>query len=213
VTRVAVIDYGMGNRRSVEKALEHVGANPTITADHDELRRADGLVLPGVGAFPQAMRNLNSLGLPDLIRELSANGTPLLGICLGMQLLFDASEEMGGAAGLGLIGGEVTRLNAGGLRIPHIGWNEVRFERASPLTAELPSQGCPFYHVHSFAARPRDPAHVVGSTEYGERFATIAARENVLGVQFHPEKSSRHGLRMLRAFVATCAARSSRVAA
>jgi glutamine amidotransferase len=121
---------------------------------------------------------------------------------------------MGGAAGLGLIGGEVTRLNAGGLRIPHIGWNEVRFERASPLTAELPSHGCPFYHVHSFAARPRDPGHVVGSTEYGERFATIAARENVLGVQFHPEKSSRHGLRMLRAFVGLCAGgRAERVAA
>jgi imidazole glycerol-phosphate synthase subunit HisH len=213
VTRIAVIDYGMGNRRSVEKALEHVGAKPDITSDLDELRDADGLVLPGVGAFPQAMRNLDALGLPDVIRELTNAGKPLLGICLGMQLLFDTSEEMSGAAGLGLIGGEVTRLDGGGQRIPHIGWNEVRFERASPLTAELPSQGCPFYHVHSFAARPRDPAHVVGSTEYGERFATIAARENVLGVQFHPEKSSRHGLRMLRAFVATCAARSSRVAA
>ena len=213
MSRIGVIDYGMGNRRSVEKALEHVGATPKITADHDELRKADGLVLPGVGAFPQAMRNLDSLGLPGLIRELSGQGTPLLGICLGMQLLFDTSEEMGGAAGLGLIGGEVTRLNAGGLRIPHIGWNEVRFERPYPLIAELPSRGCPFYHVHSFAARPRDPGHVVGSTEYGERFATVAARENVMGVQFHPEKSSRNGLRMLRAFVGMCAARSSRVAA
>jgi imidazole glycerol-phosphate synthase subunit HisH len=213
VTRIGVIDYGMGNRRSVEKALEHVGAEASITADHDDLRNADGLVLPGVGAFPQAMRNLDALGLPDLIRELTEHGTPLLGICLGMQLLFETSVEIVPTRGLGLIGGEVTRLNAGGLRIPHIGWNEVRFERASPLTAELPSQGCPFYHVHSFAARPRDPGHVVGSTEYGERFATIAARENVLGVQFHPEKSSRHGLRMLHAFVGLCAARSSRVAA
>jgi glutamine amidotransferase len=112
---------------------------------------------------------------------------------------------MGGAAGLGLIGGEVTRLKAGSLRVPHIGWNEVRFERASPLIAELPSRGCPFYHVHSFAPRPRDPGEIVGSTEYGERFATIAARENVLGVQFHPEKSSRFGLRMLHAFVGLCA--------
>ena len=213
MTRIAVIDYGMGNRRSVEKALEHVGAEARITADHDDLRKADGLVLPGVGAFPQAMRNLDELGLPDLIRELTDHGTPLLGICLGMQLLFDTSEEMGGAAGLGLIGGEVTRLTAGRLRIPHIGWNEVRFERPFSLTAELPSQGCPFYHVHSFAARPRDPGHVAGSTEYGERFATIAARETVLGVQFHPEKSSRHGLRMLHAFVGLCAANSSRVAA
>jgi imidazole glycerol-phosphate synthase subunit HisH len=213
VTRIGVIDYGMGNRRSVEKALEHVGAQARITADHDELRDAEGLVLPGVGAFPQAMRNLDALGLPDLIRELTGRGTPLLGICLGMQLLFETSEEMGGAAGLGLIGGEVTRLNAGSLRIPHIGWNEVRFERASPLTAELPTHGCPFYYVHSFAARPRDPDHVVGSTEYGERYATIASRENVHGVQFHPEKSSRYGLRMLQGFVGLCAARSSRVAA
>jgi glutamine amidotransferase len=166
-----------------------------------------------VGAFPHAMRNLDELGLPGLIRELTGRGIPLLGICLGMQLLFDTSEEMGGAAGLGLIGGEVTRLNAGCLRIPHIGWNEVRFERPCALTAELPSGGCPFYHVHSFAARPRDRGDVAGSTEYGERFATIVARENVLGVQFHPEKSSRHGLRMLQAFVGLCAARSSRVAA
>jgi imidazole glycerol-phosphate synthase subunit HisH len=109
VTRIGVIDYGMGNRRSVEKALEHVGATPRITAGHDELRHADGLVLPGVGAFPQAMRNLDALQLPELIRELAAHGTPLLGICLGMQLLFDTSEEMGGAAGLGLIGGEAAR--------------------------------------------------------------------------------------------------------
>ncbi len=213
MTRVGVIDYGMGNRRSVEKALEHVGAEARITADHDELRNADGLVLPGVGAFPKAMSNLDALGLPELIRELTGRGTPLLGICLGMQLLFDTSEEMGGAAGLGLIGGEVTRIQAGSLRIPHIGWNEVRFERASPLIADLPRQGCPFYHVHSFAAWPREPGHVVGSTEYGERFATIAARDNVFAVQFHPEKSSRHGLRMLRTFVGLCAARSARVAA
>ncbi len=204
MTHVAVIDYGMGNRRSVEKALEHVGAQATITNDHDELRRADGLVLPGVGAFPQAMRNLDALALPELIRELANHGKPLLGICLGMQLLFDTSEEMGGAAGLGLIGGEVTRLEDAGLRIPHIGWNEVRFERPSPLTAELPPAGCPFYHVHTFAARPRDGDDVIGSTEYGERFATIVGRESVFGVQFHPEKSSRDGLRMLHSFVGAC---------
>jgi glutamine amidotransferase len=205
VTRVAVIDYGMGNRRSVEKALEHVGARAAITADHDELRAADGLVLPGVGAFPQAMRNLDWLGLPAVIRELVAQGVPLLGICLGMQLLFDSSRELGSTAGLGLIPGTVTRLDTGGLRIPHIGWNEVRFERLSPLTAELPVAGAPFYHVHSFAARPSDPDTVVGTTEYGERFATIVGHESVFGVQFHPEKSSRDGQRMLDAFVGVCA--------
>ena len=216
MTRVAVIDYGMGNRRSVEKALEHVGAEVKITAEHEDLGNADGLVLPGVGAFPKAMGNLDTLGLPELIRDLVEKDRPLLGICLGMQLLFDTSEEMGGAAGLGLIGGEVTRLAAGAHRVPHIGWNEVRFERASPLTAELPHPGSPFYHVHSYAARPRDPGHVIGTTEYGERFATIVGRGSVFGVQFHPEKSSRHGLGMLRSFVALCAggaAGSSRVAA
>ncbi len=213
MTRVAVIDYGMGNRRSVQKALEHVGARATITADHDELRRADGLVLPGVGAFPQAMRNLEALRLPELIHELTGQAKPMLGICLGMQLLFDGSEEMGGAAGLGMIAGEVTRLEAGDLRVPHIGWNEVRFERPSALTTTLPRTGCPFYHVHSFAARPRDPDTVLGTTEYGERFATVVGRENVFGVQFHPEKSSRNGLRMLERFVALCTGGEARVAA
>jgi imidazole glycerol-phosphate synthase subunit HisH len=205
VTRVAVIDYGMGNRRSVEKALEHVGARAAITGDHDELRAADGLVLPGVGAFPQAMRNLDALGLPDVIRALVTQRVPLLGICLGMQLLFDSSAELGNTCGLGLIPGEVTRLETGGLRIPHIGWNEVRFERPSPLTAELPEAGAPFYHVHSYAARPSDPDTVLGTTEYGERFATMVGRGSVFGVQFHPEKSSRDGLRMLDAFAGVCA--------
>jgi glutamine amidotransferase len=151
------------------------------------------------------MRNLEQLGLQDVIVECVERGTPLLGICLGMQLLFSSSEEMGGATGLGLIRGEVTRLRAGALRIPHIGWNEVRFERASALTEELPREGCAFYHVHSFAARPSDPDAVVGTTEYGERFPTVVARENVFGVQFHPEKSSRNGLSMLHDFVGTCA--------
>lgn len=216
MTRVVVIDYGMGNRRSVEKALEHVGAKATITNDHGELRHADGLVLPGVGAFPQAMHNLDALGLPDVLRELTDQGIPLLGICLGMQLLFSSSEEMAGARGLGLIAGEVTRLRAGARRIPHIGWNEVRLERPSALTAQLPEPGCPFYHVHSFAARPRERADVIGTSEYGERFATIVGHGLVLGVQFHPEKSSRHGLAMLRSFVGLCArgaAGSGRVAA
>jgi glutamine amidotransferase len=213
VTRIAVIDYGMGNRRSVEKAIERIGAEVSITRDHDALRAADGLVLPGVGAFPQAMRNLRELGLVELIRERIEHGTPLLGICLGMQLLFDSSEEIEPAAGLGLIPGQITRLLTGGLRVPHIGWNEVRFERVSPLTAELSERGCPFYHVHSYAARPSDRATVIGTTEYGERFATIVGRGAVFGVQFHPEKSSRNGLRLLERFVGLCAARSSRAAA
>jgi glutamine amidotransferase len=205
VARVGVIDYGMGNRRSVQKALEHVGADVALTSDHDELRACDGLVLPGVGAFPKAMRNLRELGLIELILARAHEGTPLLGICLGMQLLFDGSEELGTTPGLGLVGGEVTRLQAGGLRIPHIGWNEVRFERSSSLLADLPEPGCPFYHVHSYAARPADRDAVVGTTEYGERFATIVGRGSVFGVQFHPEKSSVNGLRLLDDFVRICA--------
>jgi glutamine amidotransferase len=204
--RVGVIDYGMGNRRSVEKALERAGARASITADRDELQACDGLVLPGVGAFPLAMRNLRELGLAEAIREWVGGGTPLLGICLGMQLLFDRSEELEPTDGLGLIPGEVTRLRSSGERIPHIGWNEVRFERGSALTEGLPETGCAFYHVHSLASRPSRPEDVVGTTEYGERFATIVERSNVAGVQFHPEKSSGDGLELLRNFVAVCAA-------
>jgi imidazole glycerol-phosphate synthase subunit HisH len=213
--RLAVLDYGMGNRRSVQKAFEHVGAQATITRDHDELRAADGLVVPGVGAFPLAMRNLRELGLDGLIRDRAGQSAPILGICLGMQLLFERSQEMEPTDGLGLIPGEVTSLDATVLRIPHIGWNEVSFERSSPLIAGLPEGGCPFYHVHSLAGRPRDRADLVASTVYGERFATIVARESVSGVQFHPEKSSVHGLQMLRNFVRMCcldAAAASRLA-
>ncbi len=202
---IAILDYGMGNRRSVQKALQHVGAAAAITGDHDQIRAADGLVVPGVGAFPQAMRNLTEQGLDELIRERAAARVPTLGICLGMQLLFDGSDELGCTAGLGLIGGEVTRLRTGGLRIPHIGWNEVAFVRPSALTEELPEAGCAFYHVHSHAARPSDAADLAGLTEYGERFATIVAHENIFGVQFHPEKSSTPGLRMLASFARLCA--------
>ncbi len=202
---IAVVDYGMGNRRSVEKALWHIGARAMISRDHDQIQRADGLIVPGVGAFPRAMRNLNELGLAPLIRERAQAGMPVLGICLGMQLLFERSEEVRDAEGLGLIDGEVSRLRSGSLRIPHIGWNEVTFEQPCPLTAGLPEPGCAFYHVHSFVARPRRAQHVVGTTEYGERFASIVGRGNVLGVQFHPEKSSGHGLEMLRNFASLCA--------
>jgi glutamine amidotransferase len=207
--RVAVVDYGMGNRRSVQKALEHVGAVAAITREYDELRAADGLVVPGVGAFPLAMRNLRELGLADLIRERAADGTPILGICLGMQVLFERSVELAPTEGLALVAGEVTLLDTKGLPVPHIGWNEVSFERDSPLIDGLPRDGCPFYHVHSLAAHPRDAADVVGTAEYGERFATIVAHENVFGVQFHPEKSSAHGLRMLESFVGLCADRAA----
>ena len=201
---VAIVDYGMGNRRSVEKALEHVGARTIVSSDPGRLIRAAGLVVPGVGAFPRAMANLERLGLADLIRERVAAGTPVLGICLGMQLAFERSSEMGGAEGLGLIAGEVRPLVADGLKLPHIGWNEVTFSAPpSPLSANLPER-CAFYHVHSLAPVPSDPADVLGTAEYGERFVTAVRRGSFYGVQFHPEKSSAAGLRMLQNFAGLC---------
>ncbi len=205
---IAVVDYGMGNRRSVEKALEHVGAQAILTSDHDLLRTAEALIVPGVGAFPAGMRKLRALGLDRLIVERAQAGTPVLGICLGMQLLFEDSVELEPAAGLGLLAGTVTPLRTGGLRVPHIGWNDVRFERPCALTADLPAPGRPFYHVHSFAVRPINVQDVVATAQYGETFATIVAHGSVFGVQFHPEKSSRDGLRMLASFAAFAAAES-----
>jgi glutamine amidotransferase len=205
---IAVVDYGMGNRRSVQKALEHVGASVRVTADVQEIADADGLVVPGVGAFPAAMENLVARGLDAPIRRAAAEGRPVLGICLGMQLLFERSAELGDTAGLGLIPGHVTRLDTGSpptRRIPHIGWNEVTFVRPSPLTDDLPPAGAAFYHVHSYAVRPTDPDDVVATTTYGETFTTIVARGGVMGTQFHPEKSSGHGLALLRGFARYCA--------
>jgi imidazole glycerol-phosphate synthase subunit HisH len=204
---LAVVDYGMGNRRSVQKALEHIGATASITHDPELIASADGLVVPGVGAFPLAMRNLAQLGLLELLRERAAAGVPLLGICLGMQLLFDRSVELEPADGLGLLRGDVTPLATGGLRVPHIGWNEVSFQRPCALTDGLGGGGA-FYHVHSLAARPSNPDDVVGTAEYGERFATMVAQGNVFGVQFHPEKSSSAGLELLSNFTRLCVATS-----
>ena len=204
--QIAVVDYGMGNRRSVEKALEHIGARASVTAEEERLRRADGLVLPGVGAFPRAMRNLGELGLDELLRERLAAGTPLLGICLGLQLAFERSSERGGAAGLGIVAGEVRPLDAAGLKLPHIGWNEVRFaRRQSRLIADLP-RACAFYHVHSFAPVPASSEQVLGVAEYGAPFVTAVEAPPFYGVQFHPEKSSAAGLRLLANFARICVA-------
>jgi imidazole glycerol-phosphate synthase subunit HisH len=200
---IAIVDYGMGNRRSVEKAFAHVGARPLLTRDHDAIRAADGVVVPGVGAFPRAMALLRELGLDAVIVERAEAGVPLLGICLGMQLLFERSVEIEPAEGLGLLRGDVRPLAAAGLRVPHIGWNVVRFQRASRLNAGLPEETA-FYHVHSLVPHPADPEDVLGTAEYGERFVSAVARENVFGVQFHPEKSSAAGLCLLTSFSAAC---------
>ena len=202
---IAMVDYGMGNRRSVAKAFEHVGAPITQTADRDELGAADGLVVPGVGAFPEAMRRLRALGLDDVVRAHAERGKPVIGLCLGMQLLFEGSAEHEGATGLGLLPGRVVRLDAGGLKLPHIGWNAVSWEQPSPLVAGLPDPAA-FYHVHTFVAEPDDPSIVLGTGEYGSPFVSFVARENVFGAQCHPEKSSTHGLALLRNFVGICSA-------
>jgi imidazole glycerol-phosphate synthase subunit HisH len=203
--RIAVLDYGMGNLRSVEKALEHVGATATVTHDAAAIRDADGLILPGVGAFPRAMERVRERGLDKLIAERVDAGVPVLGICLGLQLLFESSTELGGARGLGLLAGTVDGLRSPGLKIPHIGWEAVRWERDSRLTEGIDSE-TPFYLVHSYVVRPGDGADTLGTAEYGERFVCAAERDNVFGVQFHPEKSSAAGLRLLANFAGVCAA-------
>ncbi|HEY5286880.1 MAG TPA: imidazole glycerol phosphate synthase subunit HisH [Solirubrobacteraceae bacterium] len=201
---IAVVDYGMGNRRSVEKALAHIGADVIVTNDHERLRAAAGLVVPGVGAFPRGMAKLRELGLDELLRERLAAGTPVLGICLGMQLGFERSTEQGGTPGLGVIAGEVRELRHGLLKLPHIGWNEVSLLAGSPLTDGLPER-CAFYHVHSFAPVPSSAEDILGTSVYGAPFASVVAHESFYGVQFHPEKSSAAGLRLLANFGRICA--------
>jgi glutamine amidotransferase len=197
---IAVLDYGMGNLRSVEKALEHVGAEPEITHDADCIRAAEALVLPGVGAFPKAMVAVRERGLDELIAERRTAGVPVLGICLGMQLLFDSSVELGGADGLGLLRGQVRELAAPGLKVPQIGWNAVEWKRESPLTKGF-GERTAFYHVHSFAP-VADNGAVLGTAEYGSEFVSAVAGDGVYGVQFHPEKSGPDGLALLRNFIA-----------
>jgi len=207
---IAVVDYGMGNRRSVEKALEHVGARALISSDPERLREASGLVVPGVGAFPRAMERLGELGLDELIRERVAAGTPVLGICLGMQIAFDSSTELGGATGLGIVPGRVLALEPGELKLPHIGWTEIEFvSRGSRLAADMPR--CSFYHVHSFAPVPDSPGDILATAEYGSPFVTAVERGSFYGVQFHPEKSSAAGLRLLANFSGICSSAAAAV--
>jgi imidazole glycerol-phosphate synthase subunit HisH len=201
---IAIVDYGVGNRRSVEKAVERAGGAASITADRDEILAADGAILPGVGAFGACMERLAASGLDAVVRERVEAGRPTLGVCVGMQLLFDASSEFGEHAGLGLLPGRVERLDAPGLRLPHIAWSTVRWARSSPILAELPDEAA-FYHVHSFAPRPADPDDVLGRGEYGAPFVSAVQREHLFGAQFHPEKSSTHGLAFLRGFVEVAA--------
>ncbi len=201
VCLIAVIDYGAGNLRSVELAFRRIGVPAKATGDAEDILAASGVILPGVGAFADAMGALESRGLISVIQEYAASGRPMLGICLGMQALLDGSEEGPGVAGLGLIPGRVVRLPDCGLKIPHIGWNSLRAAKRHPLLAGLPDE--PYaYFVHSYACAAADPADVLTVTEYGAPFHSAVQKGNVMGVQFHPEKSGRDGERILRNFAA-----------
>jgi glutamine amidotransferase len=202
--RIAIVDYGAGNLRSVQKALLRSGVEARVTGDPSAVAKADGVVLPGAGAFREAIMNLEARGLADAVRESVAAGRPYLGLCLGLQLLFEEGEEHGLTAGLGVLKGRVERFPERGsdgkpLRIPHIGWNTVRFEGEHPMLEKLPVEDA-FYFVHSYRAVPSDASVTVGTAHYGERFTAAAARGNVFAVQFHPEKSQRAGRRLLDAY-------------
>ncbi len=200
---IAIVEYGMGNLRSVAKALEHVGAEPVLTHDHARVREAGAIVLPGVGAMPKAMERVRSLKLDQLLRERVAAGVPLIGLCMGMQLLFQSTTELGGADGIGLLEGTVERLDAA--KVPQIGWNEVSWRRESALTEGLP-QPCAFYHANSFAPRPAHDRDVLGTADYEGEFVSVVERPPVYGLQSHPEKSGPDGLRLLKNFVRLAAA-------
>ena len=195
---VAIIDYGVGNLRSVEKAFHAGGVEAVVSSDESVLRAADRLVLPGVGAFRACMEALTERGFDRLVRERVEDGTPLLGVCVGMQMLFEESEEFGVTGGLGFLKGRVRRFPEG-LRVPQVGWNQVGWKGGHALSEGI-GDGTFFYFVHSFFCEAGDGASVVGETEYGLSYPSVVARVNVCGVQFHPEKSQAAGLRLLKNF-------------
>lgn len=197
---VTLIDYGLGNLRSVEKALQHAGAGVRLASGPGDVEGAAKLVLPGVGAFGAGIAALKERGLREPVVAAAAAGVPLLGICLGMQLLFERSEEMGEHEGLGLLPGRVLRFQGEGIRVPHMGWNELEPQREHPLLAGVPA-GAHAYFVHSYFCQPAEAGDLIASADYGGPFAAMAGRGNVAGLQFHPEKSQRTGLRILRNFL------------
>lgn len=199
---IVMIDYGASNIRSAQKAFEHVGTLITLTADPQIVRQAHKLVLPGVGAFGAGMAALRTRGLDAAISDKMREGAPLLGICLGMQFLFENSDEMGHHAGLGLIPGHVTRFDLAetNLKVPHMGWNQIEHKENHPLLRGVPD-GAFAYFVHSYYCVPTNGEDIIAGTRHGHAFTSIVARDNVFGIQFHPEKSQRYGLQILRNFV------------
>lgn len=198
MSQVAIIDYGVGNLRSVEKAFAAAGCDAIVSGDETILRAAQRLVLPGVGAFGACMKALKERGFDQLVREKVSEGTPLLGVCVGMQMLFEESDEFGSTPGLGFLKGTVRRFE-GELVVPQVGWNRIHQKRRHALFDGV-ADGAFCYFVHSFYCQPRDEAVVAGETEYGQRYASVVAQGNICGVQFHPEKSQDVGLRMLKNF-------------
>lgn len=199
--QVGIIDYGVGNLRSVEKAFAAGGCDAVVSADENVLRTAERLVLPGVGAFAACMTALSERGFDQLVCERVAQGTPLLGVCVGMQMLFEESEEFGRTRGLGLLRGRVRRFSDD-LVVPQVGWNQIRQRRAHPLFEGIADEAF-FYFVHSFYCEPADDTVVLGDTDYGVAYASVVAQQNIAGVQFHPEKSQATGLRLLANFAQT----------
>jgi len=198
---LAIVDYDMGNLRSVQKAFERLGHAAEVTRDPDRIADGAGVVLPGVGAFGACMANLAAFGLVEPVRHAITRGRPFLGICLGMQLLFEESEEFGPVAGLGILPGRVVRFSAAPEhKIPHMGWNQLHVVRRAAALGDLP-EGAYTYFVHSYYPVPKDPAVVVTTTTYGVEFASSVARDNIFACQFHPEKSQQVGLGLLDSFV------------
>lgn len=202
---IALIDYDAGNMKSVEKALQLLGQETVVTRDPDEIYRADGVILPGVGSFGDAMENLRRFGLVEVIRRVTEQGTPFLGICLGLQLLFESSEESPGVEGLGLLPGKILRIPAGeGRKIPHMGWNDITFPHPGRLFAGVAEHSY-VYFVHSYYLKAEDPFIVTAVTRYGTGIHASVEKGNVFACQFHPEKSSDVGLQILKNFAAICA--------
>ena len=208
--KIAVIDYGIGNVRSILGAFENQGADVILTNNKDEILKSDGLVLPGVGAFSHGMENLISYGLVDVIKEYAALDRPLMGICLGMQLLFEESEEFGQTPGLGLISGKVVKLPAKddkNEKLPHVSWNELNSKNVPWVDTILTDieEESDMYFVHSFIAQPRDSDNILSTTEYsGHHFCSSCKKDNIYGCQFHPEKSGPTGLKIINNFIRMC---------
>ena len=195
-----VVDYGAGNIRSVARALSKMGYEPVVTCDPGDVLTAQALILPGVGAAGQIMNSLRQLELDDAIRQVIGEGKPFLGVCMGMQVLMERSDEDGGRECLGIFNGNVRRIDAVDLKIPHMGWNSVQQVTDHPIWRGIPDETF-FYFVHSYAVRPTDESVILGTTDYGGLFASAIGRDNVFGTQFHPEKSGSTGLRIYQNFM------------